>query len=462
MSPYSLGILLFLACVLTIAAYMARVYSEFGKILSREVQDNLDAWEQHVEPRLWMSRERAALASSVLMHLSMGLLALEIGAMVFDRAPLLARPSLEEIAQAVLAVILAAVFCTQMLPFLLFQRTRGLWVVRLIWLVRLLLFLVFPVTLFISFLLSVANLAEEPVTAEEEAAGDVEALLEAGEEEGILEESDRELVRSAVEFGDKLIREIMTPRPQIFAVPDSLSLEGFLEELRENNFSRVPVYAGTLDAITGIAFAHDLLQISDTEAKTLTVGSIQRPAALVPETKKGYELLREMQREKQHMRIVIDEYGEVAGLVTIEDLLEQIVGNIGDEHEDEEDARVEDAQPEAEGVWLVPGGFPVDRLEELAGADWRPEEEDYEAQTVGGLVSEAEGRIPHAGEVVEVGTLRIEVVASSDRRVEQVRIRVMHLEEQPSLFGAELEADAGDRVGERGPRSSSTNGIEVE
>jgi CBS domain containing-hemolysin-like protein len=452
MSPYSIGILVFLAAVLTIAAYMARVYSEFGKILSREVQDNLDAWEQHVEPRLWMSRESAALASSVLMHLAMGLLALEVGAMLFDRTPQLARPTVEEIAQALLAVILAAVFCTQLLPFLLFQRTRGLWVVRLIWVVRLLLFVVFPVTLFISFLLSVANLAEEPVTAEEEAAGDVEALLEAGQEEGILEESDRELVRSAVEFGDKLVREIMTPRPQIFAVPDSMSLEEFLEALRENNFSRVPVYAGTLDAITGIAFAHDLLQISDTEAKTRTVGSIQRPAALVPETKKGYELLREMQREKQHMRIVIDEYGEVAGLVTIEDLLEQIVGNISDEHEDEEDTRVEDAQPEGEGVWLVPGGFPVDRLEELAGSDWHPEEDDYEAQTVGGLVSEAVGRIPHAGEVVEVGTLRIEVVASSDRRVESVRVRVVVPDEHQAVAESELE----------GKSSRAANGIATE
>jgi len=122
---------------------------------------------------------------------------------------------------------------------------------------------------------------------------------------------------------------------------------------------------------------------------------------------------------------VIDEYGEVAGLVTIEDLLEEIVGNIGDEHEDEDDARVEDAQAEGEGVWLVPGGFSVDRLDELAGEDWRPADENYEAQTVGGLVSEAEGRIPHAGEVVVVGSLRIEVVASSDRRVERVRVRVI-------------------------------------
>ena len=140
-------------------------------------------------------------------------------------------------------------------------------------------------------------------------------------------------MRSAVEFGDKLVREVMTPRPEVFAVPESMTLEQFLELLKEHNFSRVPVYAGSLDNVTGIAFAHDLLQITDEEARTRTVASIQREAVFVPETKRGYELLREMQREKQHMRIVIDEYGGVAGLVTIEDLLEQIVGNIRDEHE---------------------------------------------------------------------------------------------------------------------------------
>ena len=130
--------------------------------------------------------------------------------------------------------------------------------------------------------------------------------------------------------------------------------------LKEHNFSRVPVYAGTLDSITGIAFAHDLLQITDEEARTRTVASIQQPAVFVPETKRGYELLREMQREKQHMRIVIDEYGGVAGLVTIEDLLEQIVGDIRDEHE--KDGHISDPQAEANGVWLVPGDFPVGRI----------------------------------------------------------------------------------------------------
>jgi CBS domain containing-hemolysin-like protein len=140
----------------------------------------------------------------------------------------------------------------------------------------------------------------------------------------------------------------------------------------------------------------------------------------VPETKRGYELLREMQREKQHMRIVIDEYGGVAGLVTIEDLLEQIVGDIRDEHE--EDAPVEMPQREADGVWVVPGSFPVDQLADLfdTAVDIG---EGFEATTVGGLVSELEGRIPLAGEVVVVDNagLRMEVVASTDRRVDRVR-----------------------------------------
>jgi putative hemolysin len=147
--------------------------------------------------------------------------------------------------------------------------------------------------------------------------------------------------------------------------PESTTLEQFLELLREHNFSRVPVYSGSLDNVTGIAFAHDLLQIADEEARTRTVASIQRPAVFVPETKRGYELLREMQREKQHMRIVIDEYGGVAGLVTIEDLLEQIVGNI------KRRARGRDAHrrapARAHGVWLVPGSFPVDQLPDLFG-----------------------------------------------------------------------------------------------
>jgi CBS domain containing-hemolysin-like protein len=276
----------------------------------------------------------------------------------------------------------------------------------------------------------------------------MDALLEAGEEEGVLDEEDRELVRSVVEFGDKVVREVMTPRPEMFAVAGKTSLEKFTAEVNSHNFSRVPVYGDSLDNITGIAFARDLLGVKDTDAASRTVAQLQRPALFIPETKKVNELLREMQRQKQHMSIVIDEYGGVAGLVTIEDLIEAIVGEIEDEHDTETAGDVPVA--ESEGTWVVPGSFEVDRLRELfeessesndAGEsvgdevsgigeadDHEPEQTlaqlltKYEATTVGGLVSEMAGHIPLPGEVVEDGPLRLEVMASTDRRVERVRV----------------------------------------
>lgn len=421
MSGSSFAVILVLAAIETLASYICRVYAEFGKILSREEQDNLDSWEALVEPHLGLTRDHAGTCASVLQQLALGGIALEFGAVLFDRAPLEARPSYGEIGEAVLGVALVVLLCNHLLPSLLFNRTSGRWPARLIWPIRVLLWAVTPVTVILRLFLSVASLSERPAGAQEEPAPDVEALIEAGEEEGILESSDRDLVRSAVEFGDKLVREIMTPRPEIFAVPESITLERFLQLLREHNFSRVPVYSGSLDNITGIAFAHDLLQISDDNARTQTVGEIQRPAVFVPETKRGYELLREMQRQKQHMCIVVDEYGGMSGLVTIEDLLEQIVGNIRDEHE--EDVPVEEPQREPGGTWVVPGGFPVDQLGHLFGLPLEAGN-GHEATTVGGLVSEVEGRIPHAGEVAMLQPLglRVEVVASTDRLVERVRV----------------------------------------
>src|SRR5579863_2145314 len=421
MSPFAISMVVLAALVETLASYISHVYAEFGKILSREVQENLDAWEEKIEPHLGLTREHAAISAAILQQLALGVIALEFGAVLFDRGPHMGRPTYLEVGQAVLGVVLVVAFCNQVIPWLLFERTKGRWAVRLMWVIRLLLWVMTPITVVIRFFFSVVDLAEETAKDQEEGGVNVEALLEAGEEEGILEETDRDLVRSAVEFGDKLVREVMTPRPRMFVVRDTTTLENFLALLKEHNYSRVPVFQGTIDNITGIAFAHDLLQITDVEARTRTLASIQRPAAFVPETKRGYELLREMQREKQHMRIVIDEYGGVAGLVTIEDLLEQIVGDIRDEHET--DTPVEDPQREANGAWMVPGSFPVDQLVDLFGEPVELDE-NYEAATLGGLVSEIEGRIPLRGEVVIVDPsgLRIEVVASTDRRVDRLRV----------------------------------------
>jgi putative hemolysin len=411
----------FLLTVLTLSSYIARLYAETGKFLSGEFQENIDVWEVKVEPRLGLSRERVALSAAVLSEFSLASLALFFGVLLFAGNAGVSRPSVAETAQAVLGVVLVIVLFNQLLPFVFFTRTQGLWIVRLIFPIRILFYLVLPVTLLLAFLLSIADLAEpRPGTVEEnpsEAA--VEALIEAGEEEGIIEEGDRDLVRSAVEFGDKVVRDVMTPRPHVLAVPVDMTVENFISELKKHPYSRVPVFQGSLDHVTGIVFAHDLLHITDAAARTQTVASIQRGAAFVPETKRVNELLREMQREKQHMRIVIDEYGGVAGLATIEDLLEEIVGRISDEHEhdSERDAPVH----EPGGTWLVPGELEVARLDDLLTGSYQTGQE-YRAATVGGLVSEIAGRIPLPGEVIVADSLRFEVVASTDRRIERVRV----------------------------------------
>jgi putative hemolysin len=456
-----------LLMVLFIAAYIDRIYSEMGKFLAREYQDNIDAWEELVEPRLGLGREAIALSASMLRQVSLGGIALVLGMRLARDAAPGHLPAWMDVGRTLAELVLLILLFDRLIPQLLFTRTRGVWIARLRMPVRVVLYLVSPVTLVCTLLLSIVALAEREDPQEPEHPSQaMDALLEAGQEEGILEESDRELVRSVVEFGDKIVREVMTPRPQMFAVPGSLTLEEFTAQIDEHKFSRVPVFSGSLDHVTGIVFAHDLLQVLDTDAGQRTVAQLQRPAAFVPETKKVAELLREMQREKQHMRIVIDEYGGVAGLVTIEDLLEAIVGNISDEHDEGE----ADDRPlrEEDGSYVVSGSFEVSRLRELfedvveqrRGAPSRPAEDgeaddvedeggegedaeveeveaqvwrlaqDYESTTLGGLVTEIAGHIPLPGEVVEEDGLRLEVLASTDRRIERIRVSLVGPEEE--------------------------------
>lgn len=435
---YAFGVLAFFA-LMTLAAYAERIYAEMDRFLPRDSGEAVKVWERDVEPRLSLGRDSAAISASVLSQIALGGLALLLASRVRWGQPYWGL----RVGQVALELCLAVVLFGRLLPQMLFTRTSAAWVRRTGVLLRVLLYLALPITLLVSLVLSIVNLAEPEVEDEERPPNEAfDALLEAGEEEGIFEEGDRELVRSVVEFGDKVVREVMTPRPEIIAVPSTLSLAAFTEVVKESSISRVPVYAESLDNITGIAFARDLLSVEDAEAGFRNVASLAREAHFVPETKKVNELLREMQRGKQHMSLVIDEYGGVAGLVTIEDLLEAIVGNIEDEHDISELGDLPVA--EEGGTFLIPGSFEVGRLRELfeplAAAANKPDvatespatgavEEilpqlltGYEATTVGGLVSEIAGHIPLPGEVVEDGPLRLEVLASTDRLVERVRV----------------------------------------
>jgi len=395
--------------LLALASYVDRVYQEIGKFLSREFQDNIDVFEQKVEPVLGVSRSRASLSMAVLKQLTTATIALLVGFALFSDQ----RWSAYEIAQAAISLIVIVIVFNQFLPFLFFSRTNGAWLIRWIWLMRILIYLVLPVTIVLGFLQSVVSLTRENTREEPESASEaVDALIEAGQEEGIIQEGDRDLIQSVVEFSGKTVREAMKPRPEMFAVPMETTVERFIEMLRTKHYSRVPVYDGSIHNIKGIVYAQDVLQVPDSEASKTLETLMRRDVYFVPESKLGSDLLREMQKNNIRMAIVVDEYGGVAGLVTIEDLVEKIVGEIRDEHEKPEIVR------ENPDSYIVSGGMDVDRLAELFGT--KPE--GRESATVAGLVSELAGHIPQKGETVDDDGLRFEVLESTDRRVERVRI----------------------------------------
>jgi CBS domain containing-hemolysin-like protein len=415
MAIFSIYILiLFLCSLLALVSYVERLYTESGKFLTREFQENIEAFERLVEPKLSSVSGRAALAMAVLAQLSTAAIAMLVGYLIFRTGQWRA----SELVDGIIGVAIIVVVCNRLFPYAMFTRTRGEWLVRFVPVLKLLIYLMLPITLVLGFGLSVVALAEPHEPEEPEHPSEaVDALIEAGQEEGILEESDRALIQSVVEFGDKTVREVMTPRPEIYAVPAETTIEEFAGKLRERPFSRVPIYVSNIDQIQGMVLAHDLIAIPPDKAQTTAVRKLMRPVAFVPETKKTSELLREMQRDNIHMAVVIDEYGSVAGIVTMEDLLEEIVGEIRDEHE-----QANDVVPENDSTYVVRGNVDIDRVGEL----FQTRVEAHDAATIGGLVSALAGRIPQRGEIVEEDGLRFEVLESTDRRVEKVRVTRSH------------------------------------
>jgi putative hemolysin len=399
-----------LLALLALASYVDRVYQEIGKFLSREFQDNIDVFEQKVEPALRVSRARASLSMGVLKQLTTATISLLVGFALFGDQLW----SMYEILQAAISLVVIIIVFNQFLPFVFFSRTNGTWLIRWTWLLRILIYSVLPVTIVLGFLQSVVSLTRENTREEPESSAEaVDALIEAGQEEGIIQEGDRDLIQSVVEFSGKTVREAMKPRPEVFAVPMGTTVERFIEMLRSKHYSRVPVYEQSIHNIKGIVYAQDVLQVPDTEASTRTLETLmRRDVYFVPESKLGSDLLREMQKNNIRMAIVVDEYGGVAGLVTIEDLVEEIVGEIRDEHEKPEIVK------ENPTSYVVSGGMDVDRLAELFGT--RPE--GRESATIAGLVSELAGHIPQKGETVDEDGLHFEVLESTDRKVERVRI----------------------------------------
>ncbi len=248
----------------------------------------------------------------------------------------------------------------------------------------------------------------------EEAQGQAQqTYIEAGAPDGLIEGDERRLIQSIVEFGDTRVREVMTPRPDIVAIRAEATLGDLRALLREQTYSRLPVYKESLDNILGVVFVKDLVQLTDADERT--VAAIMRPAHVVPETKPVPDLLREFQHRRVQIAIVVDEYGGTAGLVTLEDLLEEIVGEIRDEYDEESEPIVDLGG----GVFAFSGKVDIDELADRLGVAIA--REGFE--TVGGYLLARLGRVPAVGETLDVDGLGVEVLEAERRRVTKVRVR---------------------------------------
>lgn len=407
-----------LCALLTVVSYVDRVYLQLSRVTAGSLRDSLDIFEAEIEPRLKLDRPAAALTFRLLSHL----LLVVVTALTILVAARSADTVLEVVLQAMVLPVCEVVFFMHLIPYLLLTHSTGRWVLPVVPLLWLLSLLVWPIRTLLEAGVSVAHLHDEKPTPAEAVQESIEALVEAGESQGIIERHDAELIEQVVEFGDKRVREVMTPRPDIIAIPASATLAQLRQLLVDSQYSRVPVYENSLDEIVGIANVHDLLGIPEGEAARRHVRELVRPVILVPESKHGSELLRELQQKKQQMAIAIDEYGSVAGLVTAEDLVEEIVGEI----EDENRRALPDVIREQDGSLVFRGSVSVERLEELLGASIE-REAGASATTAAGLLNELAGHVPLPGETIATPQVRFEVIDANQRKVLRLRARPAHV-----------------------------------
>jgi CBS domain containing-hemolysin-like protein len=398
--------------LLAVVTFVQVLYLESLRLRTRDLP-SMKFFKETLEEKLGLKTEQGAGAFSLIKHSLLVWLAILFFAWFADGHPWNGQALLE----AGAAVWLTMVAISFALPQLLYRRTSAHWVLPLVPVLRALALVARPAEASLSFFQSLIDLADDSAAAEETptVAENIEALISAGAEEGLIEEDDRKLIQSVVEFGDTVVREVMTARPNIVAISADSSLEVFRELVITEQYSRIPVYEHNIDQVIGFVHVRDMFEIDETNREDRSVRDLIRPVLFVPETKPVSDLMRQMQHESTHMVIVVDEYGNTAGLATMEDLLEVIIGEIRDEHEPDSDV-VEDGR----GGYIVSGNFDLARVPDLLAGFHL--EEDIESTTVGGLVSEWLGRVPKPGEFVERDGARIEILASDELRVEQVRI----------------------------------------
>lgn len=397
--------------VMTLAAYLTGLYVEALRMRPHPNARAYPAFEDSVLPRLRLEPSEGVRRYSMLKQASLIVLTVA-NVRIVSTAPL----NLAIAAEALLMTLMALALFGHIVPSILITRTHGRWAAPLVGVARMLAWSIAPLVLLTGFANSVAELGGEKVDEESNGTnGDIQVFLDVGEEEGFIEQEDRQLIQSVVEFGDKTVREVITPRPAIVAVPADATLEDVRQAHIEEEYSRIPIYDGSIDHIVGFVHSRDTLEVDRERRQKMLAREVARPLTVVPETKLIHELMRELQQQNAQMAIVVDEYGQTAGLVTMEDMMEEIVGEIRDESEPDRDV-VE--YPDRS--FVASGNLDLDRLEELVG--FVPDEE-VESTTLGGLVCEQLGQVPDPGAKVHLDGIEIEVLSADDRRVRSLRVR---------------------------------------
>jgi CBS domain containing-hemolysin-like protein len=333
--------------------------------------------------------------------------------------------------------VLAAMLITALVVFLLewtvemiISREPETWAIRLAPYAKALLFVTSPLlALPLAFSHETNGVHEGAGTVTED---ELMSLVDAGQQEGVLEQGERKMIYSIFRLGDTLAREIMIPRIDLLALDVDTSPPEAVDALLKSGFSRVPIYEGTVDNILGLLYAKDLLRIWREGNQIDSLSQLLRPAYFVPEAKKVDELLAEMQSQRIHMAIVVDEYGGVAGLVTLEDIVEEIVGEILDEYDQVEEMPY---QSVSEGEYVFQGRVDLDDFNEIMNTDLP----DDEADTLGGFIYSQIGRVPTGGEHVFVDNIQLIVDQVTGRRIRKVRARRIQPPDKDGEYKSHVE-----------------------
>jgi putative hemolysin len=413
---YTLGVL-GLTAGLVVFSYLDRVYREMGRVTTRRIHEHLDVFETDVEPRLHLERHRAATAFSLLSRLWLVIVAVETARGILFFVP----GSWESAVQIVSFLGIEVVLAMQFIPYVLVARASGRWCAPLVPAIRIFVWAIWPVYAILELVVSFLNITDEDGEhgAPEPEQQAIEALVEAATEEGIIEQDEARMIEQVVEFSDKRVREVMTPRPDVIAISASSTLEQLRNLFVESKFSRIPVYEKNLDDMAGLVFTRDILKVPEREAPHRTVRELMRRPMFVPETKLGSDLLKEMRRKSEQLAIVIDEYGLVAGIVTVEDLVEEIIGEI----EDGDRAPAPDVVREPSGSLVLRGSVSVEKLKELFGIEIEETLQNAGAATLSGLLNSVAGHVPSTGERIDYDGLQFEVLEANQRKVLRLRAR---------------------------------------